>query len=132
MRFRSILLAAASSLVASMAATQVSAQAFDCRLDPNSTASLMPLQVIIEMSGPSRATVSHGWQDGPLTHDVTLQTSGARSDFSFRATAEVRGRDAPIIFNGTLFAGRGQLVLSWQTGSGWTGNSRGDFSCARL
>jgi hypothetical protein len=127
MPIRTVVGAAALSVLA----TTTSAQVYDCRLDPNSTASLMPLQVIIQMSGPSRATVSHGWQDGPLTHDVSVRSTNNRMDFSFGANADVRGSDVPIMFNGTLFPGRGQLVLAWQPGSGWEGNSRGNFSCGR-
>jgi hypothetical protein len=127
MNLRCIISAAALSLFSST----TFAQTFDCRLDPNSTASLMPLQVIIEMSGAARATVVHGWQNDPLTHDVSVRSSGNRTDFSFSATAEVGGSDVPLSFNGTLFPARGQLILSWQTGSGWEGNSRGTFSCNR-
>lgn len=125
MVIRNLIGAAAFSVLAGMS----SAQTFDCRLDPNSQASLMPPQVIIQMTGSGRAAVAHGWQDGPLTHDVSVRSNGNRSEFGFVARVRVSGRNAPITFNGTLFRGRGELVLSWQSGSGFVGRSSGSFRC---
>jgi hypothetical protein len=121
---------AAALLTVGAAAAQ--AAGYNCTLAPNSETALMPPQIIIQFRGTAQAEVAHGWQDGPVTHSVAIETGSNRQSFSFRVPASIRSTTVMMIYQATIFPARNEMVLNAAAGSGWSGRATGRYRCSDL